>query len=102
MAGGNLPYGYMRQGKEIQINPREAEVVKEIYSLSELGRNCGEIAACLEKQGYNRRNGKAWTQRQVSATLGRENLYRSGVIKYGEAIGENKELIIIQALSASL
>jgi len=102
MAGGNIPYGYMRQGKEIKINQQEAEVVKEIFPLSELGRNCGEIAACLEKHGYNRRNGKAWTQRQVCATLSRENLYRNGIIKYGEVIGENKALIVIQALSVSL
>lgn len=102
MAGGNLPYGYMRQGKEIRINSQEAEVVKGIFTLSRQGINCGEIAARFKKQGYNRRNGKTWTPRQVSATLGRENLYRNGIIKYGEAIGENKELIIIQALSVSL
>lgn len=102
MAGGNLPYGYIRQGKEIKINPKEAEVVKGIFTLTRLGKSCGEIVDCFKKQGYKRRNGKAWTQRQVSATLGRENLYRNGIIKYGEAVGENKELIIIQALSASL
>ncbi|HUN53731.1 MAG TPA: recombinase family protein [Smithella sp.] len=95
IAGGTLPYGYMRQGKEIKKNPKEVEIVKAIYSLSRQHKIDSEIADRLNGRGYYRRNGKYWTQRQVSAILSRENLYRKGVVKYGEISGENAGVIII-------
>jgi site-specific DNA recombinase len=95
MAGGTLPYGYARQGREIKKNSQEVEIIKAIYALSSQNMACGKIADCLNGRGYSRRNGKGWTQRQVSAILGRENLYRKGIIKYGEISGENADLIII-------
>lgn len=95
MAGGTLPYGYMRQGRETKKNPREAEIVKSIYTWSNQHKTDSEIADRLNGRGYYRRNGKHWTQRQVSAILSRENLYRKGIVKYGEISGENADLIII-------
>lgn len=95
MAGGTLPYGYMRSNKEIKKNPQEVGVIKVIYDLGSRNMSCGEIADHLNERGYRRRNGKHWTQRQVSAILSREDLYRKGVIKYGEVRGENQRLIII-------
>lgn len=95
MAGGTLPYGYMRQGREIKKNPLEEEIIKVIYALSGQNKTCGKIADCLNKRGYCRRNSKSWTQRQVSAILSRDNLYRKGIVKYGEISGENAGLIII-------
>ena len=95
MAGGTLPYGYMRQGREIKKNPLEEEIIKAIYALSGQNKTCGEIADCLNKRSYRRRNGKGWTQRQVSAILSRNNLYRKGIVKYGEISGENASLIIL-------
>jgi site-specific DNA recombinase len=95
MAGGTLPYGYARQGREIKKNLQEVEVVKVIYALSSQYKGSGEIADCLNSSGYQRRNGKGWTQRQVSAILSRENLYREGIIKYGDITGKNVDLIII-------
>ncbi len=95
MAGGTLPYGYVRRGKEIKINPQEAEIVRAIFTLDSQGKGHREIAASLNEQGHRRRNGTAWTQRQVSAILGRQNLYREGIIKYGAVIGKISELIMI-------
>lgn len=95
MAGGTLPYGYARQGRQIKKNPREARIVKAIFNLSRQDIGPSGIADCLNEHGYRRRNGKDWTQRQVSAILSRENLYRKGVIKYGAVKGENQVLIII-------
>ena len=34
-AGGNTPYGYRRVNKRFEINPPEAETVKEIFKLKE-------------------------------------------------------------------
>ncbi len=95
MAGGTLSYGYTRQGREIMQNPGEAEVVSLIFNLRVQNNRGQEIADHLNKMGHRRRNGKPWTQRQVNAILSREKLYRNGIVKYGEARGENQDLIII-------
>ncbi len=94
MAGGTVPYGYVRLGREIKQNPREAEVVKLIFHLKAENKKGQAIADHLNEMGHHRRNRSAWTQRQVSAILSRGNLYRKGVIKYGEAKGKNEGLII--------
>lgn len=94
MAGGTLPYGYARQGREMRQNPEEAQIVRLIFHLKAQNKRGHAIADHLNKRGYHRRNGSAWTQRQVSAILSRTNLYRKGMVKYGEAQGKNEELII--------
>jgi len=95
MPGGTLPYGYFRQGKEVKKNPQEAEIVKKIYTLYGEHIGCTEIAIYLNECDYKRRNGKKWTQRQVSAILGREEIYRKGIVRYGEIRGENADFVII-------
>jgi DNA invertase Pin-like site-specific DNA recombinase len=95
MAGGTLPYGYLRNGKEISRNASEAEVVTIVFSFGKGENSSQEIAEHLNERGFVRRNGKPWTQRQVSAILSRERLYRSGVVKYGEIEGKNENLSII-------
>ncbi len=94
MAGGILPYGYTRQGREIKQDIRETEIVQLIFHLKEQNKKGQAIADHLNGLGHHRRNGGTWTQRQVSAILSRANLYRKGMIKYGEAKGKNEALII--------
>lgn len=36
--GGNVPYGYRRNGKGLKIEPEEAKVVETIFALAEPGR----------------------------------------------------------------
>jgi DNA invertase Pin-like site-specific DNA recombinase len=95
MAGGMLPYGYSRNGREVTKDRHETEMVKAIYTLNDSGENCREIADELNGQGFVRRNGKPWTQRQVHSVLARERLYRSGVVRYGRTEGENHDLAIL-------
>ncbi len=95
MAGGTLPYGYRRNSKEIKKNPLEAGIIKLIFSLEIQGKSGQEIANCLNEKGHRRRNGTEWTQRQVWAILSREDLYKRGIIKYGEVRAENPDLIIV-------
>ncbi len=94
MAGGTVPYGYMRQGKDVKIQPDEAEIVREILALDASGQSGNEIAIFLNQRDNRRRNGMAWTQRQVSAILSRRDLYQKGVVKYGAVNGENRDLIM--------
>jgi site-specific DNA recombinase len=95
MAGGTLPYGYNRIGKEIRKNLQEVEIVKAIFSLNTQGKSCTEIAHSLNESGFTKRNGKDWTQRQIRAVLSRENLYKKGVLRYGDAEGKNEDFIIL-------
>lgn len=102
MAGGTLPYGYMRNGKNIEKNPGEVKIILTIFELRSQRKNGQEIADCLNRMGLSRRNGRPWTQRQAWAILSREDLYKKGVIKYGEIGGENPDLIIAKEVSLSL
>lgn len=95
--GGNVPYGFRRQGKKKLVRyPAEVETVQMILELQGRGRTRSGIAESLNAQGAVRRNGKPWTRRQVSAVLERRALYETGVIRYGEANGKNKNLILMR------
>lgn len=95
MAGGTLPYGYMRNSKEIKKSPHEAEIIRNIFALYNQNKSGQEIANHLNARGHRRRNGTDWTQRQVWSIFNRQDLYKRGIIKYGEVRAENKDLIIV-------
>jgi site-specific DNA recombinase len=94
MAGGTVPYGYQRKGKEIIKNTGEAGIVRVIFYLRERWGS-QQIADHLNGLGHRRRNGSHWTQRQVSAILSREKLYRFEIIQYGNVEGKNKDYVIL-------
>jgi len=94
--GGNTPYGYVRRNKALIVDPKEAEVVKRIYALGSDSQSGQAIAEVLNREGYRRRSGKPWTQRQVWAILSREALYCKGIFTYGEVVGKNKSLILVE------
>ncbi len=95
-AGGNVPYGYIRENKQLKIESDEAKIVRVIHKQAELGQKCQKIADYLNKKGFHRRNGKGWTQRQVWSVLHRGELYNKGIVKYGRGTGQNKKLIIVK------
>lgn len=57
-AGGNLAYGYRREGKAVTIEPTEAELVRRIYELAGRELAASAIARDLNEAGRARRNGK--------------------------------------------
>lgn len=81
-----------RKAKRLVVDPDEAETVRMIFELVERGGTASSIARELNDKGLARRSGKPWTQRQVAAILERQVLYREGVIRYGEATGQNAQL----------
>jgi site-specific DNA recombinase len=97
--GGNLPYGYFRENKTVKMKDGEVEIVKQIYALYKKAHTEQDIANELNKQGYTRRNGKSWTQRQVCRILHRERLYYKGSLRYGEILGVNDSLAIFKEMS---
>ena len=87
--GGNVPYGYSRNGKGLVIDEAEAAAVRVVFERTTRGHSRGEIAQALNRDGFVRRNGKPWTPREVSAIVGRRSLYCAGVFRYGETTGCN-------------
>lgn len=94
--GGTIAYGYVRSNGELKKNPQEVKIIKAIYNLATQGKRGQGIANYLNNQGFKRRNGTPWTQRQVWTILNRCDLYKKGIFKYGKVTGKNKKLIIFR------
>jgi len=93
--GGNVAYGYARNNGKLIKNPLEVKIIKAIYEMANHGSKGQEIADYLNNQGFQRRNGTPWTQRQVWAILDRRDLYQKGIFKYGEVTRRDNDLIIL-------
>lgn len=96
--GGNVPYGYRRNGQGLVIEDIEAEAVLMIFDRTAHGDKSATIARVLNAKGLSRRNGKPWTPRQVSAILGRRCLYVQGTFRYGEATGSDGAAALLGAV----
>ena len=93
--GGNLPYGYMRKGKTVQIQPHEAKIIDRIFILNSKHYTGQAIANALNLNGNKRRNGKPWTQRQICRILARKGLYKAGALHYGSIYGKTMMIVPI-------
>lgn len=68
-----LPYGYFRENDEIKVNEKEAEVIRNIYSLYLDGKSCTYIAKYLSENGVKTRTNKdVWHYRTVAEMLKNE------------------------------
>ena len=94
--GGNLPYGYTRKGKTVQIQPYEARIVNRIFDLGSQQYTGQAIADELNLHGFRRRNGKPWTQRQVCRIINNGKTYKTGLIHYGAVLEKNDLAILIK------
>ncbi len=56
--GGNVNYGYVRDGAKLKINPDEAEVVRKIFSDYANGKRITEIANELNNLGIKNKGNK--------------------------------------------
>lgn len=95
MPGGNLAYGYRRNGEAAEVDESEATVVRLIFAKAGQGHSPSTIAGFLTGRGLRRRNGKPWTRRQVSAIFSQKALYQSGAVRYGDVEGQNPSLIVV-------
>lgn len=94
-SGGKVPYGYFTANHSLIINPSEAEVVKEVYSLRDGGYSMQEIADELNLSGRRTRSNGDFTKSQVRNILGNKKTY-CGLYKYGESDwvkGEHQAII---------
>jgi site-specific DNA recombinase len=100
--GGNLAYGYRREGKLIVLDAREAAIVRGIFELADYGMSGSHVVTVLNTRGLARRNGRPWTQRQVAAVIARRERYANGVVRYGDVEGLNDSLVIPTERAAPL
>lgn len=64
--GGNrLPYGYMRQGKKLVINPSESVTIEEIFNMYLNGKGTLSIATILNGRNVPTRTGVRWRDKVV-------------------------------------
>ena len=99
--GGNVAYGYQREGKRLTLDTLEVETVRKIFDLAGRGMGGSVVAGTLNRQGLRRRNGAPWTQRQVAAVLSRRHVYSAGTVRYGEATGQDRSLVLLASISTS-
>jgi len=97
--GGVIPYGYSSvpvtipntniEKKILVINPKEAEVAKEIFNLAEVGINGKPLGVFAIAKYLNKKitsyRGKRWTKNTIDEMLNK-SLY------YGERVWGNKRL----------
>src|SRR5437763_2426719 len=81
------PLGYDSKESELIINPSEAAVVKEIFSLYLSGMGMHKIARNLNERGLYTKKGKAWAQSTIQYIL--TNPIYHGTTRYNYRL--NKE-----------
>jgi len=93
--GGTVPYGYRRDGRSIVPDSQEANVVRMVFDRAQRGVSVVELVNQLNNEGFARRNGKPWIERQIRTMLTRKELYAEGKRHYGSVEGTNKQLILV-------
>lgn len=66
---GNLPFGYSlnADGRSLDANPAEQEVLLILRELRTAGYSLREVAAELNRQGFTTRRGTAWRHQYVAS-----------------------------------
>lgn len=83
-SGGRVPFGYKSVAGRLIIEPREADIVRQIYFLYSRGMAASAIAQYLNHQGVKGRNGEWIALSTIVGILKREKLYR-GYYQYGNS-----------------
>lgn len=86
-SGGRAPFGYRADGGRLVIEPKEAEVVRLIYSMKD-DMPMLRIAEWLNDNGYRSRSGGKFYASNIKTILGNEPTYR-GMYRYGRGKNNN-------------
>lgn len=93
---GNIPFGYQKgaDGK-YEINPAQAEIVREIFSSFLSGASFAEIANDLNSRGIRTAHGRTWNKHSFHAML--KNEIYTGVYHYADVRIEGGAPLIISS-----
>ena len=95
--GGQPPFGYAWQDGELVINPLEAPIVTEIFTLFLLHQRKGTVAKLISTQGHRTRNGNEFKYSAISRIL--TNPAMKGIHRYSVAErGTGKNIQYEQAI----
>ncbi|SDO04961.1 Site-specific DNA recombinase related to the DNA invertase Pin [Paenibacillus sp. yr247] len=97
-AGGGVVFGYTAKkgSKVIEIDEAQAVVVRRLFELRDLFPqwSLSRLAEQLNRDGFQTRRGKRFTDVQVFRILEREDFYK-GTYRYGNIKAEGKHAAII-------
>jgi DNA invertase Pin-like site-specific DNA recombinase len=85
--GGLTPYGFCKVhvGKKprykLEIDPREAEILRTMYRLYITGSGALKVAEALNRRGFRTRKGNLWDKGAVLQTL--QQSASGGVVRWG-------------------
>jgi DNA invertase Pin-like site-specific DNA recombinase len=86
-AGGGVAFGYeAKKGQKfIQVNEKQAEIIRRLFILREQNPNCSlsYLASQLNVEGFMTAQGKSFTKVQVKRILDRADFYK-GMYRYGQ------------------
>ncbi len=95
-AGGRPALGYKVKvsDRELIIEPSEAEIVKQVFTLRANGLTYDKIAAKLNSAGYKTKENKKFFRMQVKRIIDRENLYKGNYSYNGITATGKQEAIL--------
>lgn len=83
-SGGRPPFGYKVANHALQIEPKEAKIVREIFDMKDnQGKTFQEICDYLNECGYTNKSGTKFSISTIQVILGNRKLYE-GMYKYGQ------------------
>lgn len=94
-AGGKPPLGYKALDGNLVIVPKEAEIVRLVFSLRKEGKTLVAITDELNKRGYRSKKGNEFKHSAVQTILNNESTYR-GNYRYGKEGAENTHEAILE------
>lgn len=98
---GRIPYGYRKgQDNRHEIDPAQAEVVREVYRRILAGETQADIAANLNARGIKTKDGNAWNKNSFRVML--KNDAYIGTYRFVDFVQENAIPAIITKEDFSL
>lgn len=94
--GGSAPYGYDVLNGKLVVNPEQAKVVRNIYSMRDSGMSMRSICNRLDELGIRSSRGGKFNPSTVKVILDNENTYK-GMYRYGKdtewVLGQQEAII---------
>jgi DNA invertase Pin-like site-specific DNA recombinase len=101
-AGGRVPYGYkLINSDTLEVEPEEAEHIKQIYHLRKEGQSLSRIAKEINAAGSKTKNGKEWNKQAIDYVLKNET-YTGSYTYDGEQEQNNISFKIPKIISRQL